>query len=308
MEKLLVEYITDFLEYCELDRGLSPLTVKTYGYYLGQFSGWLAFEDKPLQPSQFSEEIVRQYRQYLSRYLNPVTGPLSKTTQNYFLIVLRTFLRFLAKRGIKTLSAEQIDLAKGRDRNLKFLDRNQLERLLIVHDTNKEEGLRNRTILELLFSTGLRVAELVKLDRDQINLETREFGIIGKGGRARVIFISSRGAEWLSRYLAKRQDSWRPLFIRYSGKNDDSDRGEHMRLTARSIQRLVSESVKRAGLPIEATPHTLRHTFATDLLRNGADLRSVQELLGHKNVATTQIYTHVTNTQLKNVFEKFHGK
>lgn len=308
MEKLLVEYITDFLEYCELDRGLSPLTVKTYGYYLGQFGAWLAAEDKPLPPGQLSEEVIRSYRQYLSRYVNPITGPLSKTTQNYFLIVLRAFLRFLAKRGIKTLSPEQIELSKGRDRNLKFLDNSQLERLLITQDTDTDEGLRDRTILELLFSTGLRVSELTKLNRDQINLQTREFGIIGKGGRARVIFISSRAADWLSRYLAKRQDSWAPLFIRYSGRPDDSNRGERMRLTARSVQRMVAISVRKAGLPVNATPHTLRHTFATDLLRNGADLRSVQELLGHKNVATTQIYTHVTNTQLKNVFEKYHGK
>ena len=303
-----MEYITDFLEYCELDRGLSPLTVKTYSYYLSRFSAWLALEDRPLQPTQLSEEIIRQYRQYLSRYVNPITGPLSKTTQNFFLIVLRAFLRFLAKRGIKTISAEQIELAKGRDRNLKFLDNSQLERLLITRDVSTDDGLRDRAILELLFSTGLRVAELVKLDRDKVNLETREFGIIGKGGRARVIFVSTRAADWLSRYLTTRQDSWRPLFIRYSGKKDDSDRGERMRLTSRSIQRMVSMSVKKAGLPVNATPHTIRHTFATDLLRNGADLRSVQELLGHKNVATTQIYTHVTNLQLKNVFEKFHDK
>ncbi len=308
MEKLLVEYITDFLEYCELDRGLSPLTVKTYSYYLGQFSAWLASEDKPLPPAQLTEEIIRQYRQYLSRYVNPVTGPLSRTTQNFFLIVLRAFLRFLAKRGIKTLSAEQIDLGKGRDRNLKFLDTSQLERLMITQDTSTVEGLRNRTILELLFSTGLRVAELVELNRDQINLQTQEFGIIGKGGRGRVVFISTRAKEILSRYLTTRQDQARPLFIHYSGKKDETNQGEHMRLTARSVQRMVSGAVKKAGLPVKATPHTLRHTFATDLLRNGADLRSVQELLGHKNVATTQIYTHVTNTQLRNVFEKFHGK
>lgn len=308
MEKLLVEYITDFLEYCDLDRGLSPLTVKTYGYYLGQFDAWLSSEDKPLQPSQLSEEFVRQYRQYLSRYVNPVTGPLSKSTQNFFLIVLRAFLRFLAKRGIRTISAEQIELAKGRDRSLKFLDNSQLERLLITRDVGTDEGLRDRTILELLFSTGLRVSELIKLNRDQINLRTREFGIIGKGGRARVIFISTRAAGWLSRYLTTRHDSWKPLFIHYSGKKDESPQGELMRLTARSVQRMVSSSVKKAGLPVKATPHTLRHSFATDLLRNGADLRSVQELLGHKNVATTQIYTHVTNSQLREVFQKFHDK
>ncbi len=303
MDKLLVEYITDFLEYCELDRGLSPSTVKMYGYYLGNFASWLAAVDKPLKPQDLNEETVRQYRLYLSRYVNPVKGPLAKSTQNYFLIALRAFLRFLTKKGTKTLAPDQIDLGKNRDRQIKFLDHQQLEQLLAAPDETSEMGLRDRAIMELLFSTGLRVAELVKLNRDQINLNTGEFGIIGKGGRARVVFISTTAAEWLSGYLAARQDSGKPLFIQYRGKKTDEKR-----LTVRSIQWLVKKYALRARIPIKLSPHGLRHSFATNLLSNGADLRSVQEMLGHKNVATTQIYTHVTNKQLKDVFKKFHDQ
>lgn len=303
MEKLLVEYITDFLEYCELDRALSPLTVKMYGYYLESFAGWLAQSDSAVKPSELDEELIRRYRLYLSRYVNPVKGPLAKSTQNYFLIAIRAFLRFLNRKGIKTLSPDQIDLGKNRDRQLKFLSKEQLGQLLTQPDTSTEQGLRDRAILELLFSCGLRVAELTKLNRDQINLETKEFGIIGKGGRARVVFVSDRASEILSRYLTMRQDQARSLFIRYSGKTD-----EEMRLTPRSVERMVTKYVKKARLPVNATPHTLRHSMATDLLMNGADLRSVQEILGHKNVATTQIYTHITNTRLREVFEKYHDK
>jgi site-specific recombinase XerD len=298
---LLVEYITDFLEYCELDRALSPLTVKMYGYYLGSFAGWL--DQRALKPDELTEDVVRDYRLYLSHYVNPVKGPLAKNTQNYFLIALRAFLRFLAKKNIKTLSPDLIELGKNRYRQIKFLTRQHLDQMLVQPDTSKPDGLRDRAILELLFSTGLRVSELTKLDRDKINLDTREFGIIGKGGRARVVFISTTAAESLSRYLTTREDQARPLFIRYSGKQDGD-----LRLTPRSVERLVEKYVRLARIPVNATPHTLRHTFATDLLSNGADLRCVQEMLGHKNVATTQIYTHVTNKQLRQVHEQFHGK
>jgi len=308
MDKLLVEYITDFLEYCEVDRNLSALTVKMYGYYLESFAGWLAATDKVVHPADLDEETVRQYRLYLSRYVNPIKGPLAKSTQNYFLIALRAFLRYLNKKNVKTLAPDQIELGKNRDRTIKFLTKQHLEQLIGATDSSMTLGLRDRAILELLFSTGLRVSELVKLDREKINLRTKEFGIIGKGGKARVVFISTPAAESLSRYLTTRQDQARPLFIRYSGKMTADEDGNKMRLTARSVERMVAKYVKKARLPVAATPHTLRHTFATDLLSNGADLRSVQEMLGHKNVATTQIYTHVTNKKLREVHEQFHGK
>ncbi|MEK7565765.1 MAG: tyrosine-type recombinase/integrase [Patescibacteria group bacterium] len=296
----LAGYIIDFLEYCELERNLSPLTVKMYGYYLGRFVGFMG---GMRGLGDVNEDKIREYRLFLSRYENPVKGPLAKSTQNYFLIALRAFLRFLNKKGIKTMAPDQIELGKTRDRNIKFLRKEDLDRLIIAPDTSTDLGLRDRAILELLFSTGLRVSELTKLDRDKINLETKEFGVIGKGGKGRVVFLSPAAAESLARYLTTRRDQARALFIRYSGKSDGD-----MRLTPRSVERMVDKYVKKAKLPVAATPHTLRHSFATDLLMNGADLRSVQEMLGHKNVATTQIYTHVTNAKLREVHEKYHGK
>lgn len=205
------------------------------------------------------------------------------------------------------MAPEKIELPKTESRSLKFLDRDQLERLLAQPDVSTERGLRDKALMETLFSTGLRVSELCRLNRDQINLERGEFGVIGKGGRARVVFLSDRAIIWLEKYLAKRTDQSKALFIRYAGNAQAIQNLEKLRLTSRSVQRILEKYVRAARLPVKATPHVLRHSFATDLLMNGADLRSVQELLGHKNVSTTQIYTHVTNAQLRDVHKAFHS-
>jgi site-specific recombinase XerD len=250
---------------------------------------------------------VRKYRVFLANRVDAKDMTLKRVTQNYYVIALRSFLRYLIKNDYKTLEPSKIDLPKTESRSLKFLERDQVDRLVTSTDTSKEDGIRDRAILELLFSTGLRVSELVKLNRDQINLDRREFGVIGKGGRARIVFVSDHAADWVQKYLEVRKDDFKPLFIRYSGAISEDNKGEKMRLTARSIERIVKKYVRLTRLPVDATVHTLRHSFATDLLTNGADLRSVQEMLGHKNIATTQIYTHITNKQLREVHKSFHS-
>jgi site-specific recombinase XerD len=228
-------------------------------------------------------------------------------TQGYYVIALRSFLKYLIRNDYQVMQPEKIEVPKNKDHSLKFLNGEQIERLLNQPLLSTKVGVRDRAILELLFSTGLRVSELTRLNRDQINLKTREFGVIGKGGKARVVFISVRAAFYIDKYLKNRTDKDRPLFIRYGGKNSIVTEEEKMRLSPRSIERLVKHYVRLAKLPVDATPHTLRHSMATDLLRAGADLRSVQEILGHKNIATTQIYTHVTDARLREVHEKFHS-
>ncbi len=300
--------VGEFLEYCEIERNLSPLTIRDYRHYLEFFCEWSKANSPILRPQDLTLEVVRKYRVYLAHYNSPNGNlPIKKVTQNYYVIALRSFLRYLVKKDLKVVTPDKIELPKTESRSLKFLDRDQLDRLLGQPDVSKERGLRDKALMEMLFSTGLRVSELCRLNRDQVNLERREFGVIGKGGRARVVFLSDRACLWLERYLSKRSDSFGPLFIRYSGNMDPTVNGEKMRLTPRSVQRLVDKYVRKARLPVKASPHVLRHSFATDLLMNGADLRSVQELLGHKNVATTQIYTHVTNAQLKDVHKSFHS-
>lgn len=305
MSATLPELVDQFLEYLEIEKNCSKLTIRDYRHYLRIFSDWYS----PLQKSieHLDLATVRKYRVYLANRADAKGMTLKRVTQNYYVIALRSFLRFLIKNDHKTLEPSKIDLPKAESRSLKFLERDQIERLVNACDTVKEEGIRDRAIMELLFSTGLRVSELVKLNRDNINFERREFGVIGKGGRARIVFISDRAAHWVSQYLGKRKDIFKPLFIRYSGKIIEDNRGEKMRLTARSVERIVKKYVKAARLPVDATVHTFRHSFATDLLSNGADIRSVQEMLGHKNIATTQIYTHITNKQLREVHEAFHS-
>ncbi|MBI2074477.1 MAG: tyrosine-type recombinase/integrase [Candidatus Levybacteria bacterium] len=307
MQNDLLGFIDQFLEYLEIEKNCSKLTIRDYRHYLAIFNAWYSSTLPGKSIEDLDLPTVRKYRVYLANKADEKGMTLKRVTQNYYVIALRSFLRFLIKNDFKTLEPSKIDLPKTESRSLKFLEREQVERLVVQANTNKEEGTRDRAIMELLFSTGLRVSELVKLNKDQINLERREFGVIGKGGRARIVFVSDRAAQWISEYLKKRKDPFKPLFIRYSGKVIEENSGEKMRLTARSVERLVKKYVRAARLPVDATVHTFRHSFATDLLTNGADLRSVQEMLGHKNISTTQIYTHITNKQLREVHEAFHS-
>jgi site-specific recombinase XerD len=301
--------IADFLGYLLVEKSLSRLTIRDYRLYLDRFAKWLDDNSIPSYPVNIDLDTVHKYRIYLAGYTNRNGSPLKRITQTYHVIALRSFLRYLlTQRDIDTLNPDKIDLAKAEDRVVSFLDPEQVARLLESPQISDEVGLRDRAVLELLFSTGLRVSELVSLNRDQVNLERREFGVKGKGNKVRVVFISDSAADWIKRYLAVRKDTFKPLFIRYSGERSEEKEGEKMRLTARSIQSIVRKYSKKAGLPIDAHPHTLRHSFATDLLIGGADLRSVQEMLGHESIRTTQVYTHVTNKHLKEVYQKYHSR
>ncbi len=302
LERLIKRYLSNI----EVEKNYSPYTVRNYNHYLGIFEKWFTKHYQQEYIARLTPEIVRHYRLFLTHHMDVQGRTLSKATQSYYIIALRAFLKYLSRKGIKSLAPEKVDLPKAESRSLKFLSREQVERLLTMPDLQKPEGLRDRAILEVLFSTGLRVSEMAKLDRDKIDLKQREFGIIGKGRHPRVVFLTERATTWLDRYMKSREDMNRPLWVRIAGrKSDPTGGGEKMRLTVRSIQRIVEKYRLMAGLPIKVSPHVLRHSFATSLLQNGADLRSVQEMLGHKNVSTTQIYTHVTNPQLKQIHDKF---
>lgn len=300
--------IIEFLEYLEVEKGSSPLTIRNYKHYLNRFLDWLIKEGIRLELRDINPEIVRQYRVFLSRRSDGKGGTLSRKTQAYHVISLRSFLRWLIKNDFKVMSPDKIDLPKIEERQVKFLSGDQVDRLLNAPSLSTIQGKRDKAILEMLFSTGLRVSELTKLDRDKLNLDRREFGVVGKGGKARVVFLSTRSVRWLDDYLKNRDDRFKPLFIRHKGKVDPVTPDEKIRLTPRSIQRMIRKYSQKMKLPVEVTPHVLRHSFATDLLMAGADLRSVQEMLGHKNVSTTQIYTHVTHKHLRDIHEAFHGK
>ena len=309
----MVEYILPFLDYCEIEKGLSNNTQRNYEQYLKLFVGWLKKTDrKGLLPRELTAELIWDYRLYLARtYKTRSGGYLGKKSQNYYLIALRALLDFLADRDIETLPSSKIKLAKQKtDETISFLETRDIEAMLKVPDTKTLIGLRDRAIMELFFSSGMRISELLALNVDHMSFltdkdsnRTFELSIVGKGQHVRTIFISPRAAGWLRTYLAFRKDIQKPLFINNRGKDIDNDH----RLTPRWVQMMISKCSMLAGISKKVTPHTLRHTYATDLLGNGADLRSVQELLGHKNVSTTQIYTHVTNKGLRDIHEKFHG-
>ncbi len=308
--KPIIEYRIDFLEYLEIEKGLSNKTQETYSRFLNKFFQWLKDNKlEKLEPHQLTSEHIWDYRVFLSRKVNSKTKePLKKTTQNRHLIVLRNLLNFFANRDISALPSEKIKLAKeSKDKRVKFLTPEQVEKLLSAPNVKTLTGLRDRAILESLFSSGMRVSELTSIDREQLKItpltKDLEISILGKGNHTRTVYFSEEPLEWLKKYLATRNDKEKALFIRYKGPTNSP-----LRLTIRSIEDIVKKYAIQSGIPLFTVPHTLRHSFATDLLTKGVDIRVVQEFLGHKSIATTQIYTHVTSKRLRDIHRKFHGR
>lgn len=298
----LSDLIADFLEHVEVERGRSQRTAENYHLYLERLIEYAG----DIEVGKVNAELVRKWRLWLNRYENDAGNSLSTLTQSYHLIALRSFLGYCSKRDIKTLTPEKIELPKTKRKQVTFLTQAETARLLEVVGSKTAQDLRDKAIMELLFSSGLRVSELCNLNRDHIDLERGEFMVRGKGQKDRPVFVSPEATEYLAAYMKTRNDAAKPLFIRYSGaKTGDSD---SFRLTPRSVQRMVSLYAKLAGITKQVSPHTLRHSFATDLLMNGADIRSVQAMLGHSNIATTQVYTHVTDLHLKAIHAQFHNK
>lgn len=297
------ELLMDYIESLEVEGGRSSKTAENYRLYLDrfvEFSGDIAVE-------KITTETVRKYRLWLNRHHNERGDDLATITQSYHLIALRGFLKYLSERDIASLSPDKVKLPKVSRKQVTFLHFDEVTQLIDAIDTSGEEGQRDRAIVELLFSSGLRVSELVALNRDHINTKRREFMVRGKGQKDRPVFVSQTAAEYVNEYLAMRLDNLAPLFLSYSRNNISSRTGDYRRLGARSIQRMIAKYARLAGITKHVSPHTMRHSFATDLLMNGADLRSVQSMLGHSNIATTQVYTHVTDEHLREVHEKFHS-
>lgn len=307
-QKPLLRHIPDFLEWAEIEKGLSSKTQENYHRFLKRFLSFLKINDlENLKPHQLTPDHVWKYRVFLSRQRLPKTKSfLKKSTQNYYLIALRSFLTFFADRDMLSLPPEKIKLPKRKkEKKINFLNLEQIERLLNIPNVSASTGLRDRAILETLFSTGVRVAELVALNQDQIQLKKDardlEISIMGKGDYPRTIYFSERALYWLKQYLQTRRDKEKALFINYKGRKPFT------RLTCRAIERIVKKYTIVAGIPLYTTPHTLRHSFATDLLTKGVDLRTIQEFLGHRNIVTTQVYTHVTHKRLRDIHRKFHS-
>lgn len=306
MPQNISKFLKEFLEYLEIEKNRSKKTIENYNFYLNRFIEW--FGDK--KPNQIVPEAVRKYRLWLNRLIDAHGEPLKKNTQNYHLIALRSFLKYLAKRDAKTMAPEKIELMKMPDREVAFVEGADLSRLLDaplnIGQDNELIRLRDKAILELLFSTGLRVSELANLLKENVNIKKDEFTVRGKGGKSRVVFMSEQAKYALQKYLEKRPDLNPSLFISHDKRT--GKKGTEAPLTPRSVQRIVQKYARAAGITKAVTPHTLRHSYATDLLQNGADIRSVQTMLGHSSITTTQIYTHITDKELRNVYKKFHGK
>lgn len=318
----------NFLEYLEIERGRSRKTIDNYGHYLDRFLDWAEVTD----PKDITDEMISRYRIFLNRFEGPKGDGLKKLTQNYYIIALRSFLKYLARKDIKTLQAEKIEVGKSERKEVEFLEPDEVERIIDVASGADFKSLRDKAILELLFSSGLRVSELANLNRDRLDLKNQEFSVRGKGGKIRVVFISNSAKAAIEKYLEKRTDIDPAVFVRDAkglekfstkksfsparGEMSEGQRGgrkknidkDSLRLTPRSIQRIVKHYAVKAGIIKDVHPHTFRHSFATDLLMNGADIRSVQTMLGHSSITTTQIYTHITNPQLKEIHKTFHGR
>ncbi|MBU4299233.1 tyrosine-type recombinase/integrase [Patescibacteria group bacterium] len=305
----IIKHIPDFLDYCEVEKGLSDRTQENYQHYLNKLVSWLKKTKKEtLLPHELTSGDVWAYRLYLSRFTDEKGRPLKKITQNYYLIAMRVLLSYFTAKDIVSLPSDKITLPKDAraEKMVKFLNLDQIEKLLLAPNTKTTIGLRDRAILETLFSTGLRIAELVALNREQFtNIKAQkdlELGIIGKGTRPRTVYFSERALSWLRKYLETRKDKEKALFVHYKARKDAENR-----LTARSMERIVKKCAILGGIPIFTTPHTLRHSYATDLLTQGVDLRTIQEFLGHRSILTTQIYTHVTNKRLRDIHRQYHS-
>jgi len=304
----LNKLIQQFIIYLEIEKGYSAETIRNYNFYLKRFCNWVKNPDI----SEISSKNIKDYRLFLNRLIKKDQQTIKKNTQNYHLIAIRSFFKYLIKQDIPCLPPDKIELAKMPMRQVDFLESHELLNLLEapILAKNKENNIikyRDKAILEVLFSTGLRVSELTNLKRENINLEKTDFTIRGKGEKLRIVFLSNQALYWLKRYLSERKDISLWLFIRHD-RALNTKKDDYNKITPRSIQRLVIKYTKIAGITKKITPHIIRHSFATDLLINGADIRAVQEMLGHSSITTTQIYTHVTNKQLKEVHEAFHNK
>lgn len=295
MEKLKKQY----LEYLAIDKNSALKTIENYNRYLTVFLDW----SKISKPSQITDKLVHDFRLFLSKRTDQNGDPIGVKTRNYYIIALRNFLKFMAKNDISTLSPDRVELSKTKDHSIDFLELDEIIELFKASQGEDLKSLRNQAILELLFASGMRVSELVSLDRNKINLNKKEFSIMGKGSKRRIVFISQETADLIKKYLNKRIDTDLALFVRH---NRDPKKEMDLRLSVRSIQRIIQNCALKAGIVKKVTPHVMRHSFATNLLQNGADIRSVQALLGHSSINTTQIYTHVTNKSLKDVYNKYH--